>query len=307
MPTTLEQPERAAEAEGIELPRPKVVVCKELFHVIGDCTLINADCREIVPELDFDSALTDPPYGIGKAEWDEQFPDWMWQLLTPAKFVGVMPGVWNMTKCPEEIGGLKYQWTLAAHLVNGMTRGAVGFGNWIPCLLYAAAASLKTAKAPEWCSRFADWCEKNGVTKRQLDSITGTSDMGGWWTSRLPHRSAIPTPAFWSLLKPALNAPDYFDEDVKAQIFEADGDCKNFVIGREDKPDHPSPKPLAPVQWFLSRVPGEVTLDPFMGSGTTAIACIRAKRKFIGIEKDKRHFETACERIRRELRQGVLL
>lgn len=47
--------------------------------------------------------------------------------------------------------------------------------------------------------------------------------------------------------------------------------------------------------------------DPYMGSGTTAIACIRTNRRFIGIEKDERHFATAVERIRHELAQGVLL
>lgn len=52
---------------------------------------------------------------------------------------------------------------------------------------------------------------------------------------------------------------------------------------------------------------GATVLDPYMGSGTTGIACIRTGRKFIGVEKDKRHFETACERIRCELAQGVLL
>jgi hypothetical protein len=44
-----------------------------------------------------------------------------------------------------------------------------------------------------------------------------------------------------------------------------------------------------------------------MGGGTTAIACIRTGRKFVGIEKDAKHFETACERVANELAQGVLL
>ncbi len=44
---------------------------------------------------------------------------------------------------------------------------------------------------------------------------------------------------------------------------------------------------------------------PYMGSGTTAIACIRTGRKFIGIELDPEHFETAEQRIRRELEAGT--
>jgi DNA modification methylase len=57
-----------------------------------------------------------------------------------------------------------------------------------------------------------------------------------------------------------------------------------------------------------AKVPtGATVLDPYMGSASTAIACIRTGRKFIGIEKDPKHFATAVERISRELEQGVLL
>jgi len=72
---------------------------------------------------------------------------------------------------------------------------------------------------------------------------------------------------------------------------------------------HPTQKPVAVMQWMLSLLEigeGQTVCDPYMGSGTTAIACIRTGRKFIGVEKDKRHFETACVRIRCELAQGVL-
>ena len=74
--------------------------------------------------------------------------------------------------------------------------------------------------------------------------------------------------------------------------------------------EHPTQKPIALMQWCVELAKlknGDTVLDPYMGSGSTGIACIRAGIKFIGIEKDKRHFETACERIRCELAQGVLL
>ena len=55
------------------------------------------------------------------------------------------------------------------------------------------------------------------------------------------------------------------------------------------------------------KVPIESTvLDPFMGSGTTGIACIRTGRKFVGIEKELTYFEIARDRIDRELNQGLL-
>lgn len=52
--------------------------------------------------------------------------------------------------------------------------------------------------------------------------------------------------------------------------------------------------------------PGGVTLDPFMGSGTTAIACIKEKRHFVGFELNKLYFDKAQKRIKEEQRQLTL-
>jgi site-specific DNA-methyltransferase (adenine-specific)/modification methylase len=72
---------------------------------------------------------------------------------------------------------------------------------------------------------------------------------------------------------------------------------------------HSNQKPVALMEWCMKvvEVPGNaIVLDPYMGSGTTGIACIRTNRNFIGVEKDKGYFDIACERIERELSQGVL-
>lgn len=72
---------------------------------------------------------------------------------------------------------------------------------------------------------------------------------------------------------------------------------------------HPTQKPVAVMGWTMRQLKvreGATVLDPFMGSGTTGIACIRTGRKFIGIEKDPHHFKTACDRIERELQQLTL-
>ena len=51
---------------------------------------------------------------------------------------------------------------------------------------------------------------------------------------------------------------------------------------------------------------GDTILDPFMGSGTTAIACIREKRNFIGFELNKEYYDKACKRIQLEMAQPSL-
>lgn len=72
---------------------------------------------------------------------------------------------------------------------------------------------------------------------------------------------------------------------------------------------HPTQKPVPLMAWCMdkAKVPaGATVLDPYMGSGTTGIACIRTGRRFVGIEKDPAHYATALERIKRELAQGDL-
>ena len=59
--------------------------------------------------------------------------------------------------------------------------------------------------------------------------------------------------------------------------------------------------------WCLSLVPAAATVcDPFMGSGTTGVACVQMGRKFAGIERERKYFDIACERIARAQAQGQL-
>lgn len=61
---------------------------------------------------------------------------------------------------------------------------------------------------------------------------------------------------------------------------------------------HPTQKPVELMSWCLRQLPDAATiLDPFMGSGTTGVACIRLGRRFIGIEKERKYFDIAVKRI----------
>ena len=81
------------------------------------------------------------------------------------------------------------------------------------------------------------------------------------------------------------------DQPIKAFNF------SHGALASEGK-KHPTQKPLALMLWCLGFLPKAKTiLDPFMGSGTTGVACSLTDRSFIGIERDPTYFDIACRRI----------
>ena len=88
-----------------------------------------------------------------------------------------------------------------------------------------------------------------------------------------------------------------FHKSVKSSALE-----KNMVLGF-----HPTQKSVPLMEWTIVEIgAGETILDPFMGSGTTGVACANLGRKFIGIEIERKYFDIACERIAAAYAQGRL-
>ncbi len=69
---------------------------------------------------------------------------------------------------------------------------------------------------------------------------------------------------------------------------------------------HPFEKPVELMEHFIARAPMGSICDPFMGSGTTGVACVNLGRKFIGVEIERNYFDIACERIDYAYRQQKL-
>ena len=85
-------------------------------------------------------------------------------------------------------------------------------------------------------------------------------------------------------------------------------DAFTACIVPDDSVDgHPCPKPLGWGLWQVRNLSKAAVCDPFMGSGTTGVACIRTGRRFIGIEIDPKYFEIAKQRCIKELNRFPLL
>lgn len=200
---------------------------RDPYYDHGGITIYHGDSAELMWEVEAQVVITDPPYGVDKADWDNALPIELMELAAfRSDAMALMPGVWNLGAMPHRLGPQRYRWTLSAHLTNGMTNGAVGFGNWIPCVLYS----------------------RDGIS-----------------------------------------------------LYRQDGDARRFVVGTEDKPDHPSPKPYRVMTWLVDRMPAGIVLDPFMGSGTTLVAAKQLGRRAIGIEMEERYCEVAAKRLSQEV------
>lgn len=83
-------------------------------------------------------------------------------------------------------------------------------------------------------------------------------------------------------------------------------DVQTFPTVNHTAATHPHEKPLGLLKGMLahSTQHGDTVLDPFMGSGSTGVACAMMGRKFIGIELDDTYFDMACRRIEEAYKQG---
>lgn len=155
-------------------------------------------------------AFADPPYNVGVAEWDVNFKwqhDW---LIDKAKVVVVTPGINSLFNFARDTT-MPYVWSIACWETNGMTRGAMGFGNWI----YAAVFS------------------RGSVHRNSQDFVRVTIN----------------------------NAETY-------------------------ETQHRGRKPAGLLIWLIETFskPGDIVIDPFLGSGTTLLAAEKTGRRCYGGE-----------------------
>jgi DNA modification methylase len=78
-----------------------------------------------------------------------------------------------------------------------------------------------------------------------------------------------------------------------------------WMIAKPEPTIHPTPKPVELVRRCIqaSSDPGDLILDPFLGSGSTAVACVLTGRRFLGVELDPTYFDLSCQRIEQAYRE----
>jgi len=121
---------------------------------------------------------------------------------------------------------------------------------------------------------------------------------GNYFTDKLPQSN------FWLVWDKQNTMPTFSDcelawtsinkNSVKRKIY-----MQNGCMSKERERFHPTQKPVEIMRWCIEHLPKDclTILDPFMGSGTTGVACAKMGRSFIGIEREPSYFEIACKRI----------
>lgn len=184
------------------------------------------DCLEILPTLadaSVDAVVTDPPYGVDIAEWDDAMPTQ--DVLDDCLRISRGPVVW--------------------------------FGS--------SSLILNFARYKPQPDRLLIWSPKFTLLKVSKDGFAYRY-----------HPIAV-----WNIHKQDVLPWDVIDDMTE---------CGNWW-------EHPATKPLTLLSKLVSAFSSEVVLDPFMGSGTTGVACMKLNRNFIGIEKEPKYFEIAQRRI----------
>ena len=114
---------------------------------------------------------------------------------------------------------------------------------------------------------------------------------------------AVPPSRCWLLWNKVNAVPTMADLEMAWTNLDRPAKRLDLPVGRVEY-GHPTQKPVALMEWCLGFVPNAQTiLDPFMGSGTTGVACAKLGRKFIGIELEEKYFDIACRRIEATYKQ----
>ena len=307
---------------------------KEINLIQGDCL----EKMKEIPDKSIDLVLIDPPYNINKAEWDKwktvnAYVEFMGQVFlecqrvlkdngsfyffhndflqivelqnwinknTKFKFKQLL--VWNKRFKEAKNKGFLDGFCEVKNLRNYQQMAEY-------CLFYTFQDETGLNNFKSLRKYFRDIQLEIGLNKKQIIEKVGQKA-----DHCFRHSSSqwdLPTKETYNEIIDVFNIDKY--EGFRAyeelrQEYESlrytfnNQKLHHSVMNYEvaSKQGHITPKNTDLLEYIIktSSNKGDVVLDCFMGSGSTAVACLNTNRKFIGIEKDGKYFEIACNRIK---------
>ena len=245
-------------------------------ETIGTCTLYCGNCLEVMPTLcsqSINCVLADLPYGTTYASWDSVIPlDKLWEqykrlIIGSGALVFTSNQPFTTALIQSNIEWFKYEWVWDK-------KNASNFAN----------AKKQPLKQHENVVVFSGGCPpyypikmKGKPNHKQGRSTVNVSE------TRLISGRSVDDLSGMKFPKSILRFPKHSSQ------------CGL----------HPTQKPTELMAYLVQTytVPGELVLDNAMGSGSTGVSAVQTGRKFIGIEKEPKYFEVACQRLSDELKK----
>jgi len=247
----------------------------EPYYADDHASLFAGDCLAVLADLEtasVDAVVCDPPYSSGGMVRGDRA-----QAGTHRKYSGTFTSKGELTE------------------FSGDSRDQRAYAYW--CALWLGEA-LRVAKPGAVCLMFTDW--------RQLPATTDAIQSGGWiwrgvvpWVKKSyrPQSGRFAAQCEYVVWGSAGAMPVDHSSPIHPGFFQA-----NPPRDRE----HVTQKPVDVMRDLVKIAPeGGVVLDPFMGSGTTGVAAILERRRFVGVEMSE-HYQQVAERRIREA-QGLVV
>lgn len=260
------------------------------IEVIGNATLYLGDCREILPTLSpFDAVVTSPPYGDLREYGGHEKPNLHEIIKLLARNI---------------LAGGVIVWNTNDQIIDGSESG-----DSFRQALYAMECGLRLHDTMIYCKEGVTFPDANRYhpafeyvfifSKGRPTHFNGIKD----WKNKSAGRSA--------LRRTERNSSGVTDAKVYDEPREipSEGLRRNWWIVSNsytgETEGHPAPMPYSLASDHITTwtCEGDTIIDPFLGSGTTGIACAKLGRKFIGVEIEEKYFDIACRRIEEAQRQ----
>lgn len=254
---------------------------------IGNATLYLADCLEVLPTLgEVDAVVTSPPYaqqrdyGCGLHDWDH-----------------MMSGLLDFPKCQAliNLGQIHRNGEVVMYWEPWRDRMRAHGWRFFAQYVWDQGSGLPGDFGGRLCPSHEYVLHFNGQSKpvNKWVKTLGRTDVGGSMRVRSGNTPGKTSP---HLVGQATKTPDSVLRLTR------------HVARNGAEATHPAVFPVSvPEHLMMSFTDkGQSVLDPFMGSGTTGVACANLGRAFIGIEIDPGYFDIACERVEMAQAQGRL-
>jgi site-specific DNA-methyltransferase (adenine-specific) len=239
-----------------------------------DCIFCHsAEAMTELPDCSVHLMVTSPPYNVGK-EYDED--------LSLEDYLAFLQRVWKETRRVLVPGG-----RMCINVAN------LGRKPYIPLHAFIAEQAIKL-----------DFLMRGEIIWNKAASASPSTAWGSWKSAGNPtlrdvHEYIL---VFCKDTFKRQN-PDQRENTISRDEFlEYNKSIWNFAAEPARKVGHPAPFPVE-LPWRLIQLytfKKEIILDPFMGSGQTAIAALRSNRRYVGYEIDEKYVNLANQRIRKE-------